>query len=77
MAITGALDTEKREVSNQIESVPKKYQWRTDRCVQCQNRSAVWHLIFNKADNKIEQSTRNATNPDTELVFCNQGCFQN
>ena len=66
LAITGCLETEKKELPNDNEPIPKKYQWRADRCTQCKKRSQIYHFIYNKDTHKLEQTINNATNPNTQ-----------
>lgn len=76
LAITGELETEKKEIPSKIETQPKKCQWRADRCAQCQKRSQLYHLIYNKNLHKLEQSFSNATDPNSQWVFCAKKCFR-
>lgn len=76
LAITGELRTEKKEIPNQTESIPKKYQWQTNRCAQCNKRSQVYHFIYDKTTGKLEKNyLSNATNPDSQWVFCTWKCY--
>ncbi|MCE8168323.1 MAG: hypothetical protein I3273_07235 [Candidatus Moeniiplasma glomeromycotorum] len=76
LAITGELKVEKKEIPNEIRRIPKKYQWRTNLCSQCGNYSDVWHLIYDKETGKLEKHyTTNATDPNSQWVFCNQQCY--
>ena len=75
LAITGALETEKKEIPAKIEPSPKKYQWRTDHCTQCGKYSQLYHFIYSKITGKLEQSFNNATNPESQWVFCTWNCY--
>jgi hypothetical protein len=76
LAITGELRTEKKEIPNQTESIPKKYQWQTNRCAQCNKRSQVYHFIYDKTTGKLEKNYfSNAVNPDSQWVFCTWKCY--
>lgn len=67
LAVTGALDTEKKEIPTKIEPSPKKYQWQANRCIQCGKRSKFFHFIYDKKTGKLEKNyLGNATDPDSQ-----------
>ena len=77
LAVTGELETEKKEIPTQIKPLTKKYQWQANRCAECNKRSDLYHFIYNKDLHKIEKSfISNAVSPDSELVFCTKNHFQ-
>ena len=48
---------------------------RLSHCSQCNNKSKLYHFIWNKRTKKLEKSCNNATDSNNEWVFCNQTCF--
>ncbi|CAG8449675.1 11235_t:CDS:2 [Racocetra fulgida] len=50
----------------------KQQKHKASHCRQCNNKSLFYHYIYDKRTKKIEQTSSNATDPENQLVFCNQ-----
>ncbi|CAI2192203.1 11616_t:CDS:2, partial [Funneliformis geosporum] len=61
----------------QEENIKKKRESRhkLSYCHTCNNKSAIYHYIYDKRTGKIEKSLFDSTDSNNQLVFCNQTCF--
>ncbi|KLL05234.1 MAG: hypothetical protein MRERV_3c049 [Mycoplasmataceae bacterium RV_VA103A] len=58
------------------ENYKKQQKHKASHCRQCNNKSLFYHYIYDKRTKKIEQTSSNATDPENQLVFCNQDCYE-
>jgi len=65
----------KRKEQTNREHQQRNYQ--SSHCRHCNKSSLIYHYIYNIYTHKVDSSFSNATNPDHQLVFCNQTCFNN
>jgi hypothetical protein len=66
----------RKQKQNQIKEEIRQKEARKSHCSQCGKKSLVYHYIYNKNTNKLEQSYSNATDSNNEWVFCTEGHFK-